>query len=377
LAGNQPYKALLKIISKTKNDSCAVLELSSFQLEFYPLGLKAPKIALITNLYIDHLNRYKNLEEYAQIKAKIFQNQTENDYLILNYDNQWTKFFLSQKPKAKVYFFSLKSLAKNKNGFFLHDDNVYFQENSEMTKWFSVKAFKQKWGEHNLYNLLASLLASFLYLRSKKTLLKYLDDRLNTSVAKFQGLINSLPPITLRQESVYSTKNLEIINDSAATTPDAVIQALSRFAPRRQARAESGQTVRVNPSKINVNQRLILITGGTDKNLEFKNLAQEIKARLNPENIIFLNGSATKKLLQKLKKLKFNYLQENIFENLKDCIKKAFVNVSQCSVRVNPRKFRVSPRLILFSPGATSFEKFANEFERGKHFNTLIRKLLK
>lgn len=111
-------------------------------------------------------------------------------------------------------------------------------------------------------------------------------------------------------------------------------------------------------------KNIILITGGTDKNLNFKDLAKEIKQYLKPKNLILFNGSGTKKLIDELEKL--NYKVLNIFEHLKDCIKKVF--------QIIDTRHRY---IILFSPGAASFEKFKNEFDRGNKFNKMIKNILK
>jgi UDP-N-acetylmuramoylalanine--D-glutamate ligase len=57
------------------------------------MKMRAPKVAIITNLYQDHLNRHGTMEGYAKAKANIFANQTEEDYLILDKDNEWTEYF--------------------------------------------------------------------------------------------------------------------------------------------------------------------------------------------------------------------------------------------------------------------------------------------
>jgi UDP-N-acetylmuramoylalanine--D-glutamate ligase len=131
-----------------------------------------------------------------------------------------------------------------------------------------------------------------------------------------------------------------IVNDSAATSPDATINAIERFKKYKN---------------------LILITGGTDKNLDFKDLAKKIKKEIKPRNLILLNGSATKKLIEELRKIKYPLIEENIFEDLREAVKRAFYHEG----------------LILFSPASASFEKFKNEFDRGKKFNKIIKSMLK
>ena len=405
LGGNQPERSLFKILDKTKEDTISVLELSCFQLEFYPTAdergfkhgltrrdiettherefnpdkhgfIKAPNIAIITNIYNDHLNRYSSFEEYASIKAKIFQNQTENDYLILNLDNKWTDFFLRLKPKSQVYFVSLHGVPQTKRtqfgqvkvrgGIYIKDEKIFIEDRDnaclhKFTLNLSASALKEIYGEHNLYNLLFALLAVYLYLKSKDI------KNPQNKIKKLKNFILNLKTPEFRQEIIYKDKNLLIVNDSAATSPDATINAIERFKKYRN---------------------LILITGGTDKNLDFKDLAKKIKKEIKPENLILINGSATKKLIEELRKIKYPLIEENIFEDLKEAIHHGLmrilelINADSKQIGTNkndPYRSVLNPHIsvILFSPASASFEKFKNEFDRGKKFNRIIKAMLK
>ena len=404
LGGNQPEKSLFKILDKTKENSISVLEISSFQLEFYEKNLKAPKIAVITNIYNDHLNRYFGFEEYASIKAKIFQNQTENDYLILNLDNDWTNFFLNLKPKSQIYFVSLHGLpqtkckhfgqVKIKGGIYIKDKKIFIEDKDNACLRKSalslpVSAFKEIYGEHNLYNLLFAILTVYLYLKSKNI------KNPQNKIKKLKNFILNLKTPEFRQEIIYKDKNLMIVNDSAATSPDATINAIERF--KKYFCPKSPREVRKSL------RNLILITGGTDKNLDFKELAKKIKKEIKPENLILLNGSATKKLIEELKKIKYPLIEENIFENLNKAAIKALMrtisdhtwtdtdfitNENKRKIRtvcLQPEKTQMSKlsvfsqkkSVILFSPASASFEKFKNEFDRGIKFNKTIKAMLK
>jgi UDP-N-acetylmuramoylalanine--D-glutamate ligase len=381
LGGNQPEKSLFKVLNKAEENTVSVLEISSFQLEFYSTAdlcrldadsrrlsnIKAPKIAIITNIYNDHLNRYSDFKEYASVKARIFQNQTEDDYLILNLDNEWTKFFLNLKPKSQVYFVSLKN--KPKRGIYIKDEKVFIRDQKEY-QLFSIKKFKEIYGEHNLYNLLFAVLAVYLYLKSKN--IKNPQDK----IKKFKKFILNLETPKFRQEIIYKNKNLIIVNDSAATSPDATINAIERFKKYKN---------------------LILITGGTDKNLDFKDLAKKIKKEIKPENLILLNGSATKKLIEELRNINYHLIEENIFEDLRRAVIKAvtlynsrkiypnnnrikYLNNHRIFGKNSSNKFGIdsdSLSVVLFSPASASFEKFKNEFDRGKKFNKIINYMLR
>ncbi|MEW5907940.1 MAG: UDP-N-acetylmuramoyl-L-alanine--D-glutamate ligase [Patescibacteria group bacterium] len=318
LGGNIPEKGLLKIANKKAK--LFVLELSSFQLEFMKKELQPPKVAIITNLYNDHLNRYGNFKNYLNQKAKIFLNQTKDDFLILNADNKYTSRFLKKKPKSKVYYFSLKKLLRGKNGLFITGSRIYFQENAHISAIADKRAISD-WADFQKANLLAALLAAYLFARDWKNLVKK---------------IKTLPPVPFRQEIILRKKNLIIINDTAATSPDATLAALEKFKKYKK--------------------RLILIIGGTDKKLEFKALADKIKKYIKPENLYLLEGSATQKLIRELKEEELK-----IFSNLKEII-------------IDIAKEKRKSAIILFSPASASFEKFKNEFDRGKKFNKLVKR---
>ena len=367
LGGNQPEHSLFKILDKTNDKSISVLELSSFQLEFYKKNLKAPKIAIITCLLRDHLNRYKNMKEYAKVKGKIFMNQTESDYLILNYDNEWTNYFLSLSPKSQIYFVSAKR--KLNRGIYVNKNCVYIKDNREI-KILDIKNFKEIYGEHNLYNLLFSILACYLYIKDKNK--NFREETFNKLIKKF---IKNLKTPKFRQEIIFTSKNLMIINDSASTTPDATIAALKRFSLTQKYTDLTQKYIEqfsINYPFSSVNSGLILIAGGTDKNLDFKDLAKEIKKRIKPENLILINGSATKKLIKELISIKYQINKENIVEDLKDAILKALKQFKNLNTNQSKNRY-----VILFSPGAASFEKFKNEFDRGEKFNKLIKQKLK
>ncbi len=244
--GNDPEKPFLSEIENCDEDTIAVIEMPSFQLEMFGESGKAPHVAVITNLYQDHLSRHKTMEGYALAKANIFKNQTENDFLVLNKENEWTEFFLSQKPKAKVLFSSEADIIG-----------------------FNREEFSLKFGEHNLKNFLAAASACAA---------------LGITQEQIISSIDTLPQIKWREELVYEKDGLKIYNDTASTSPEAFISAAKRF--------KSEDT--------------FFIVGGTDKGLDFKGWAEFVKSNLDPEHLVFLSGSATEKMKADLGWGKFN-----------------------------------------------------------------------
>lgn len=294
--GNDPQKPFLSEIKNCTEDTIAILETPSFQLEIFGESGMAPHVAVITNLYQDHLSRHKTMEGYALVKANIFKNQTEKDFLILDNENSWTEFFLKQNPKAKVVFpSSLPSFDSDK--------------------------FSEKYGEHNLKNFLIAAAAA-------KTI--------GISEVQILSSIDTLPQIKWRQELIYESLKLNIYNDTAATSPEASIAAVKRFSR---------------------DKKMVLICGGTDRELDFREWGKFMNENLTSENMILLSGSATLKM-----KTELAFSPEE-YDSLEECLQTALSRVSGKSN-------------IVFSPGAKSFEKFKNEFDRGEKFNEVVYKLL-
>jgi len=168
LAGNigvSPLELLNKIDKKSK----VVLELSSFELENLK---KSPRIAVITNLFPDHLNRYKNFRDYVNAKKSIFKYQNKNDILVLNNDSETKK--LCSESKSKVYFFKSSNVA-------------------------------------------AAVLVAELFKISKKDIKK--------AFSNFKGVPH-------RQEFVAQKKGIKYFNDTTATNPNAAIFAIQTFRKR-------------------------------------------------------------------------------------------------------------------------------------------------
>jgi len=322
IAGNSTEQPLLKILPKTDSKACKMVvnEIPSFQLERFD---SVPHIALITNIFVDHLNRHGTVENYALAKANVFKNQSKNDKLILNYDNEWTNFFLKQNPKAEVWFFSLNKLPKNIKGIYYQDGSIYLQT-KKTEKVLNIKDFVDFWGKHNLANLLSAILVAYLS---------------NGTWADIEKKVKTLPQVKYRQELIATFGKTKIINDTSATSPEGGMAAIERFGSKN----------------------CILISGGTDAGLEYKDWAKTALKYFPSENIILLDGSATKKMLAELGK-DIDISKISVKNTLEECADLAFKKIS-------------GKTTLLFSPSAKSFEKFKNEFDRGEKFNKIIKKL--
>lgn len=298
IAGNSTTHPYLEMLERADELDWVVTELPSYHLELFPAH-RAPDIAVITNLTPDHLNRHGSMERYADTKANMFTGQTAAQHLILNADDPNTDLFLQKKPAARISFFSINP-----------------QQPSEI----SLQDFNR--GDHNTANLLAAALAAHTA---------------GCSWHAIQKAIPDLPQVPLRQEVVFESERLTIINDSAATSPEGALAAINRF--------ESPST--------------IFVFGGTDRQLLFDAWAHAVRS-IDPNRLIFLTGSATEKMLAALALKK----KPDAYDTLPECVQAAL------------EKARNYPNaLIVFSPGAKSFEKFKNEYDRGDQFNKIIQPL--
>ena len=334
IAGNSLTHPFLKVLDRAGGLEMAVAEISSFHLELFDrTPISGPAIAVITNIFQDHLNRHQTIEEYARIKANIFKYQTSDNNLILNYDNKWTQFLLTQKPLAKVWYFSGQILPVGLNGVWSSDKTVYFRKAGLKEKALMLSDSVLMRGEHNISNLLAAALLAHLA---------------GCSWADIQFRINSLPEIPFRQEIILKTDTLTVVNDTAATSPEGAIQALKRFG----------------------GLETVLITGGTDRDLDFVELGKIIPQFIQSSNLVFLAGSATEKIRLALGDFAASC---PIYDSLQECVEVAFKKALQQS---SGQTGQYPQSVILFSPASKSFEKFENEYDRGEQFNNLIKKHL-
>jgi len=330
LAGNIRSSVLDKL-SEINKDSIVVLELSSWQLADAKTHERSPQVAVLTNILKDHLNRYANFEAYVEDKKLIFKFQSDKDFLFLNYDDPLLKTF-SQETKSKVYFYSTdgdkllqeelpKANQEPRLGAYLRGKIIYFGANQE--KICSLKDIKLL-GQHNVSNVLAAVSVAKLY--------DIANQKIKLALQRFEGLEGRL-------QLVAEINGVKYINDTAATSPDAAVASLT---------ALNG----VQPP------RIVLISGGADKNLEFKEFGQAIDAKCKA--LILLPGTATYKITKSVS----NNIVFSKAANMKRAV--AFA-----------AKLARPGDIVLLSPGCASFGLFRHEFERGESFNDVVASLNK
>lgn len=177
LAGNIQGKATLPLIKKVKPTDLVVLELSSWQLQGFGWNKISPHVAVFTNVYEDHLNRYKNMREYVADKKIIFKYQTRIDHLVLGKNNAYTRR-LNKEPKSKITWFSKTQVPKS---------------------WHPKMP-----GEHNLENIAAAIQVGKIF---------------KLSLAKMKPVLCKFPGVEHRLEYVRTIKGVDFYNDTTSTTP--------------------------------------------------------------------------------------------------------------------------------------------------------------
>lgn len=313
IAGNIGL-AFSEIALNVKENEFISLEVSSFQLDF--IEKFKPNIALILNITPDHLNRYNNnFEEYIKSKYRIFENQNENDLLILNADDET----INKHPietKSKIKFFSL--LNKIENGCYLQEGQIIYCEDGKEKFQFDTKELKIK-GEHNYANAMASIIVA--------KSINCEDEKIIEGLKSFNGVEHRL-------ELVAEINGVKYINDSKATNVDSVWYALRSFD---------------NP--------IYLILGGLDKGNDYEKIKPLVLEKVKK---IFAIGSSAEKIFQFF----HNDMKVEIKNSLEECVKAANMEARDGDI-------------VLLSPACASFDMFENYEHRGKVFKNVVESLMK
>ncbi len=322
VAGNITRSPLedLDWLLEEKEPVPVVLELSSWLLESIEgLGL-GPQIALLTNAYKDHLDRYASFEAYVAAKELIFKEQKPEQIAILNADQEIMHEIAGRAVSKHIYWFSASTLPEGANGVYRDGDNLVRRMDGVVTNYAHVHDLKLE-GDHNLMNALSASLAAHLGGVS--------DEDIHASLKTFAGLPG-------RQEILGEVEGILFVNDTTGTSPEGVMAALSRF-------GKGGN--------------IVLICGGSSKGLSFTEMGKMIGDQC--KYVVIFDGDAA------------NDLESAIGDgapsvrvtSMEQAVKEAYENAKLGDV-------------VLLSPGTSSFGIFKNEFDRGDQFKAMFEKLV-
>jgi UDP-N-acetylmuramoylalanine--D-glutamate ligase len=288
-----------------------VVEISSFQLE--AVETFQPKISIVLNITPDHLDRHKTLATYIALKARIFENQTENDCCLLNEDDANTKN-LGQNSSAQKYFFSARGNVDQ--GAFLMGSNLMLLKDGTEQKICAIEDLNQvmQWQVENV--LAASLACSLLDIPTES---------IAESLKQFTGMEH-------RMEWVRTFQGIDFVNDSKGTNVGAVQKSLE-----------------------SLSRPVVLIAGGKDKDSDFLPLKQALKQRVKH---LILIGETQSKFRQVLNG-SFSYEDASSMEEaVHQAVGKA-----------------ASGDVVLLSPACASFDMFVDYADRGNQFKTIVKQL--
>ncbi len=318
VAGNLRVSAL-ELLDQIDADTPVVLELSSWQLEAFLPHEVSPYIAAITNISADHMNRYRDLDDYAEAKAAIFRYQQPGDFIVLNFDNKILTRFAPRAFGKVVWTSATRALNE---GAFRDGNALVWRWGGARQKILDVGALRVP-GAHNIENALTAIALSGTWGATV--------DQIAAALAEFRGVEH-------RQEFVREIDGVRYITDTTATAPAAAIAAIETFAP-------SG---------------IVLIAGGADKALDFSEMARVIAAKVR--QVVLLEGSATDKLARAVQAAGAPAIIAGRFDQLSAAAERA-ANIARAG------------EVVLLSPGCASFGMFANEFERGEQFKQVVNQM--
>ena len=298
LGGNIRGVSNLQLLKQVKEDSIAVMELDSWQLQGFGWAKLSPQVAVFTSFMPDHLNYYMQggkaeeeaMQLYFEDKANIFRYQRESDVFITT---------------PEVF-----ERAKTISGVTLGQEVILAD-----TSVIPEDALLAMPGEHNRLN--AALAYEALHA------LSLTDEEIFSGLASFSGVEGRL-------QYLGEQDGVKIYNDNNATTPEATAAGLRAVG--------------------NIDDKnVILVAGGSDKQLDTKALEEEIGKYC--KKICWLSGTGTEKILPKVGGEVFNSLAEAVAAGLAS---------------------GQSGDVLLFSPAFASFGKYKNEYERNDEFLSII-----
>src|SRR6202166_3697730 len=314
LVGGNIGTPAISLADRAKPETRIVLEVSSFQLE--TIQTFRPKVAVVLNVTPDHLDRHRTLEAYVNAKARIFENQQDGDFAVLNGDDP-TCAGLAARTNAQVFWFSRHKEVKQ--GAWVRDGNILFRDARQQREIMLVSEIPLK-GAHNLENVLAAVCAGAL---------------MGCAPEKIRQAVRDFKAVEHRLEFVATIRGVDYYNDSKATNVDATIKALESF-----------------PANIH------LILGGKDKGSDYSVLNDLLRERVKR---VYTIGAAAEKIESQIVS-KSGGPEIDHAETLETAIKRA-------------AQVAVPGDVVLLAPACASFDQFRNYEHRGKVFKEAVRAL--
>lgn len=311
LVGGNIGQALSSQVDQSTDDTIHVVEASSFQLE----GTETfrPWIAVLLNFSADHLDRHATVEEYADAKSRIFANQTEAEWAVLNADDVET-LALAEGSRARRLLFSLAGNPTAEVA--LSGEFIVKRRRGAEDPLVPVSAVKLL-GRHLLADVVAAAAVS--------SVAGVAADAMTRAVEGFTGLEHALEP-------VGEIGGVRFVNDSKATNIEAARRAIESFG-----------------------DGLVVVMGGRFKGGHFRDLAEPLNAR---RATVVAIGEARPLIREALADA--CVIRESA--DMSAAVRTAFASASPGAT-------------VVLAPACASFDMFRDYAERGRVFKQEVRRL--
>lgn len=295
-----------------RNPAYIVAEISSFQLEW--IEHFKPYISICLNITPDHLDRYRDMDEYIYYKLRIFANQDNDDVAVINNDDPYLKDLAEKSP---IMRFSLSDETDTSGISCVMDSRIYFRGDIE--------------GQGPLLPDCSSLGSGVM---EDMLAASIVGRRLGVDNRIMEEVFRSFNVIGHRFEKIASIDGIDFIDDSKATNVGAVDKAL-----------------------YGINGGVILILGGKDKGGDFAGMISRYKSKIKKAIVL---GNAAKRISREIETI----VDTEPAQDMKQAVTRAYTNAA-------------SGDTVLLSPGCSSFDMYTSYAHRGDVFKTCVNRLKK
>ncbi|MBT9175710.1 MAG: UDP-N-acetylmuramoylalanine--D-glutamate ligase [Firmicutes bacterium] len=315
--GGNIGNSLIEQVERIENGDRVVLELSSFQL--MPMR-QSPHVAVITNISPNHLDVHKSYKEYVAAKVNIWRYQLPGDVVILNYDDALTRDMGAAVPGKAMFFSRLSELP----------EGVFWREGHLIARWQGREerichaADLKLRGVHNQENVAAAAAACLVQ---------------NVPVSVIAKAVTEFATVEHRLELVRELNGVKYYNDSIASSPTRTIAGLAA-----------------------IGGDIVLIAGGSDKQVPFDELARVIVERVRAVALI---GRTAQKISQEI-----SLAEHQSGRHVKSAILPSLAAaVEWCQAQTLPGSS------VVLSPACASFDMFRDFEDRGRQFKAIVGSL--
>lgn len=305
-----------------KAKDVVVLELSSFQLQDLD---ESPRVAVLLNTTVDHLDYHTDLEEYMEAKENLLAHQKKNCVAVMNADYEYVKYY---KPLVAGKLLLVSRKSEVENGACEKDGVIYYCRDGKCSPLMKASEMGLI-GSHNIENVLAAITVAKEFKVKNSAIVKV--------IREFKGLPHRL-------EFVRKVSGVSYYNDSFSTTTETSMAAVDSF-----------------------DQPTILIAGGYDKGLNYGAWARKILTKKSLKSVILI-GATADKMENALMAAEMGLGKISRTKILRKCdlaeaVLEACAEASEGWV-------------VVMSPAAASFDMFKNYKERGEKFREIVRVLI-